>query len=143
MARSGVEGSQRLRSLLARLPDKARTAMRVQMEASATKIVEMMKSLAPEDTGALVRSIGWTWGDAPTGSTTLGRVAPGKGSGMRITIYAGSSGRGPDHAFYAAWQEFGTEKMAAQPYFYPSWRANRSHVRRAITRAASRAMKNG
>jgi HK97 gp10 family phage protein len=51
---------------------------------------------------------------------------------LTATIYAGN-----DEAYYARWVEFGTVKMAAQPFFYPSYRALRkkakSNIKRSVT----------
>lgn len=104
------------------------------MEKAANDTVAMMKGLAPSNTGTLRDSIAWTYGDAPRGSLVVATVNAtqkfarrGKSKDLTITIYAG----GPD-AYYARWIEFGTEKMAKQPYFYVSWRANRKSAKRKI-----------
>jgi HK97 gp10 family phage protein len=62
---------------------------------------------------------------------------------MAITIYAGTRDKslGSADAFYARFQEFGTVKMTANPFFYPAWRANRKRVKGAITRAVKRAVR--
>jgi len=145
-----IQGLDRLRKKLTALPDKARESIAKAMEQSAAEVVAMAKSLAPVDSGALRDSIGWTWGDAPKGSMTLGTVRQsGKGAGnMVITIFAGGS-----DAFWARWVEFGTAPhinggiyagsehpgTRAQPFFYPSWRANRKRVRGRVTRAVNKA----
>ncbi|WP_411838575.1 HK97-gp10 family putative phage morphogenesis protein [Paracoccus sp. ME4] len=36
-------------------------------------------------------------------------------------------------------QEFGTQSMPANPFFFPAWRANRSRVRSKLTRAVKNA----
>jgi HK97 gp10 family phage protein len=105
------------------------------MEQAANETVAMMKSLVPTDTGTLKESINWTWGAAPKGALTLGKVKS-RGNDLTITIYAG----GPD-AFHARWVEFGTSKMAKQPYFYVSWRANRKRAKRAIGREVRKTAK--
>lgn len=152
-----VLGIDRLRRKLKRLPELAREEISKAMEQSAAEIMAMAKSLVAVDQGDLRDSIGWTWGDAPKGSMTLGEVKGGRGAGnLRITIYAGN-----DEAFYSRWVEFGTSPhinggrfagsdnpgTAAQPFFYPSWRAGRKRakgrVTRAITKSAKRAAAGG
>ncbi|MGU3577095.1 HK97-gp10 family putative phage morphogenesis protein [Brucellaceae bacterium C25G] len=126
------------------MPQIAKDQIRQALEASADEIVEMAKRLAPvlkepdgrRKAGALRDSIDWTWGKAPKGAITLGKVAEASLAGdLTITIYAGNS-----EAFYARWVEFGTQNSKAQPYFYPAYRASkkraRSRVRRSITKAA-------
>ena len=140
------------------MPELARQEIAKAMEQSAQEVVDLAKSLVPVSTGALRDSIGWTWGDAPSGSMVLGAVrASGKGAGnMVITIFAGN-----DEAYWARWVEFGTSPRInggeyagsqhpgthAQPFFFPAYRAVRkrvkSRVTRAITKSAKRAASGG
>lgn len=126
----------RLERKLSSMSANAKREIRAALEASAAEIVALAKSLVPVgDTGELRDSIGWTWGRAPKGSMTLGRAAADSlGADLTITIYAGNS-----EAFYARWVEFGTEKAAAQPYFYPAYRALRRRVRSRTRRAVNKA----
>jgi hypothetical protein len=41
----------------------------------------------------------------------------------------------------AKFQEFGTSKMAANPFFFPVWRVRRRRTRTRITRAITKALK--
>lgn len=118
------------------MPQVAKDQIKKALEAAADEIVEMAKRLAPVDKGELRDSIGWTWGKAPKGSITLGKVAENSLAGdFTITVFAGNG-----VAYYARFVEFGTQKMPAQPYFYPAYRATKkrakSRVRRSITKAA-------
>lgn len=138
-----VKGMDRLRAQLNALPDAIKAEIRAAMEKSAEEIVAMARGLAPvlkepdqrRQQGALRDSIGWTWGEAPKGAMTLGKVQADTNSDrMVITIYAGNS-----EAFYARWVEFGTAKMQARPFFYPSYRANRRRLRGRANRALKKA----
>ena len=132
-----VQGLDTRKAKMRRFPVEVQDEIRRAMEKSADEIVGMMKRLAPVESGTLRASIGWTWGDAPTGSFTLGEVREGKRAGnLRITIYAGS-----EAAYYARWQEFGTRKMAANPFFFTSYRALRDRVRGRTRRAVNKAAK--
>lgn len=135
--RSTILGRAKLERKLRRLPEAVKARIREAMEAAAKDIVEMMQSLVPYDTGALYDSIGWTWGAAPAGSLIVAQVKGKLGSELTITIYAGSrdKSRGDADAYYARWVEFGTQKMAAQPYFFVSWRASRKKARSGIAKA--------
>jgi len=133
-----IIGLAKLQEKLNRMPQIAKDQIKQALEASADEIVEMAKRLVPVDKGALRDSIGWTWGKVPKGAITLGKVAEASLAGdLTITIYAGNS-----DAFHARWVEFGTQKMKAQPYFYPAYRATKkrakSRVRRSVTKAAKR-----
>lgn len=128
-----VKGLDRLQRKLVRLPQVARDEIRNALAQSAREIADLAESLVPQDTGKLAGSIGWTWGDAPKGSMTLAR---GQAGGLTVTVYAGD-----DDAFYARWVEFGTQKMAAQPFFFVSYRALRKRASSRIKRAQTRAAK--
>nr|WP_176024864.1 HK97-gp10 family putative phage morphogenesis protein [Brucella pseudintermedia] len=132
-----VIGLPKLRKKLEALVAVGRDEIRRAMETSADEIVALAKNLVPVDKGDLKDSIGWTWGKAPKGAMTLGKVqSDGVDSEFTITIYAGSS-----EAYYARWVEFGTQKMGAQPYFYPSYRALRRRSKSRVTRAVTKAIK--
>lgn len=144
-----VKGAAQLKSRFQKIPKRIETEARKVMEKSAREIVAQMKLVAPvlqepdrrRRPGALRDSIDWTWGDAPGGTVSIGTVAPSKDSKTKITIYAGSrdKSKGKDDAFYARWVEFGTVKMPAQPYFWPTYRANRDLARRRIRAAVKKA----
>ncbi len=132
-----VIGLPKLRKKLEALVAVGRDEIRRAMETSADEIVALAKNLVPVDKGDLKDSIGWTWGKAPKGAMTLGKVQTNEvDSGFTITIFAGNS-----EAYYARWVEFGTQKMAAQPYFYPSYRALRRRSKSRVTRAVTKAIK--
>lgn len=134
-----IIGLAKLQKKLNAMPRIAKDEIKRALEQSANEIVELAKTLVPEDTGDLKDSIGWTYGKVPRGAMTLGKVFASKlATDLTITIYAGNS-----EAYYARFVEFGTQKMSARPYFYPSYRANKkkaqSRIRRSITRAAKKA----
>lgn len=125
-----IKGRARLERKLAALPKVAKEHIREELGKAADEIVGMMERLAPADTGALRASIGWTWGRAPAGSVIVGQVKSALGSQLTLTIYAGSKA-----AYYARFIEFGTVKMPAQAFFYPSWRASKKSARRKVRKA--------
>jgi len=150
-----VEGLDRLkRKLTKTIPKSVVDATIKAMEQGADEVVGMMRRLAPKDSGALAQSINWTWGDAPEGAMVLGRSSPRK-DGLQITIYAGDlstmvegkskmMGLGKPNLFQLArLQEFGTQHMKANPYFFPSWRTLRKRVRGKVTRQMRKAIRDG
>jgi HK97 gp10 family phage protein len=141
-----VEGLDRLNRKLALLPQKALDKIAEAMEQNATELVAEMQRRAPKKSGRLAASIGWTWGDAPKGTMTLGAVKTGRRAGagravMRITIYAG--GRGKNDPFWAWFQEFGTSLMRANPFFFPTYRQHKSRMKSRATKAFREAVRNG
>jgi len=108
-----------------------------QLEKEADKIVKLMRAFAPRGSSLqLVESIGWTWGDVPKGAITVGQVRGSKYNRIAIKIYAGGG-----DAFYARFQEFGTVNMAANPFFYPVFRAEKRRAKAGIRRALKRGIK--
>lgn len=121
------------------IPLNVRLEVTRQLEKEADKIVKLMRAFAPKgSTRQLVESIGWTWGDVPKGAITVGRVARNEYDQIAISIYAGGGA-----AFYARFQEFGTAKMPANPFFFPVWngekRRAKANIRNAVRRAIKRA----
>ncbi|MDH0367977.1 HK97-gp10 family putative phage morphogenesis protein [Brucella anthropi] len=132
-----VIGLPKLRKKLEAFVSVGKEEIKKAMETSADEIVAMAKRLVPVDKGDLKDSIGWTWGKAPKGSMSLGKVqTDAVESGFTITIYAGNS-----EAYYSRWVEFGTQKMRDQPYFYPAYRAMRKSAKSRVTRAITKTAK--
>lgn len=153
-----VEGVQALTDKLTKqFPAAVQAAVKEAMERAATDVVAQMKARAPIYTGpetvrtdkrhkgqpirpgALRDSIDWTWGNAPKGTVSLGSVRQstftGEGS-LKITIFAGNK-----EAFYVRWAEFGTRKWLGNPFFFTTWRNNRSKVKGQMTRAVRKAIR--
>lgn len=84
------------------------------------QLVEKIRINTPRDTGTLANSVHAT------------KTAP-----MRYRIFAGGKETTKDGYNYALAVEFGTHKMAAQPFFFPSYRAGKARARQQI-RAAVR-----
>lgn len=135
------------RKLTKTIPDKVYAQVRAALEQSANEIVAEMKRFSPVDTGDLQMSISWTWGNAPKGAMVLGRVATKRRSsfkqgasndGLRITIYSGGG-----DTYYAWMVEFGSIHGAAQPFFYPIFRAKKRAAKSRVTRAISKGVKEG
>lgn len=96
-----------------------------------------MRYLAPKDQRELVNSIRVE--DAATRQTSggeVGFIGVMVKAGDDTTIVTNDRGQRFQNAKL---QENGTKNMPANPYFNPAWRANRTRVRGAITRAVRRA----
>ncbi|BCH32636.1 hypothetical protein MesoLjLc_45660 [Mesorhizobium sp. L-8-10] len=129
-----VKGLAQLqRKLTVTIPAKVEAATRAAMEKGADELVAMMKRLVPVDQGDLRDSIAWTWGEAPKGAVVLAE-SKAESRGLKITVYATD--------FKARWIEFGTVKMAAQPFFFPSYRAMRKRIKSRITRTMKKAIRS-
>ena len=154
-----VKGLAELNRRWGKIPREVREETMKAMERQAKKIVRDMKRLAPKNSGALAASIGWTWGDAPRGAMTIGTVGGGKSKraygSLRITIFAGGTAAtkrnqlrggkrtGSFDTDNAVFQEFGTSRMQANPFFFPAWRARRKLAKSGIRRGMNRGIKRG
>jgi HK97 gp10 family phage protein len=139
-----IIGEEALLRKLTLIPVTLRGRVKDAMADQADDIVAMMRRLCPVEPGKpdLKDTIGWRWGGkAPKGAVALGTLHAEQAEDLVITIYAGDN-----QTFYAAFVEFGTVKMAARPFFFVSWRANRKAARakvRAVLRQVAREAANG
>lgn len=139
-----IRNVEKLIDKLNRIPGATRAKIRPALQNGANQITSLQKRLVPVRSGELRKSIGWSWRGMPSlmgvASEAAGVWAQSnvhqQGS-LIITIYAGNR-----KAFYARWVEFGTSKMAAQPYFFPGYRAVRKSVKNEIRAAARAAIKD-
>lgn len=162
-----TEGLSRLQRKLGALPKELRSAVRQALAESADDMVGMMKNLAPVSPsgqrgwppGMLRESIVATFGDGSAPKYAAFRRRNGRrGNAVKsndpdlsVTITAGN-----ETVRYAHLVEFGTKphvnkgKFAgtmhpgtqAQPFFYPSYRAQVRPAKRRITRAIGRAARS-
>lgn len=130
-----IDGYERLVRRWSQIPQLVQDNVRIAMEKLADEMVKEMKAAAPKDTGDLEASINWTWGEAPAGAMTLGTFRGSDYATMRLTVYAGGG-----DAFYARFQEFGTVKMPAHPYFFPVWRKKKRGFKRRMANAVKAAL---
>lgn len=141
-----VKGVEQFRRRLRSIPVNVRDEVILTLQRVAERIVNDMRVLNPLSDADI--DINWTWGEAPAGSVTVGRVAQREHDRIGITIYA----RGRKIAEMARWFEFGTHArfhksgkktglITAQPFFWPAYRANETGARRAISAAVRRGFK--
>jgi len=166
---SNVKGLQSLQAKLKNLPSQTRAAIRQALAESADEMVGMMKRLAPvgppsgqqkakdAKAGALRESIAQTWGSGGAPKYAAFQKRSGKKASpvsgdpdLSVRISAGNG-----KVRYAHLVEFGAAPhinggkfsgsqhpgTAAQPFFYPSYRALRRRVKSRISRATNRAAK--
>ncbi len=147
-----VEGLRALRrKFKVTIPRAVERHLKQAMEVFADKVVASAESFVPEKEGDLKNSIGWVWGtNIPSGAISLGGVSPGGNDRLVITIFAGDESTmvsvRPDSDFKlqnALMQEFGTENMPANPFFFVSYRLNKRGGLSGMTRAMKRGIKEG
>lgn len=157
MATKAQNTLAKLKKQLQAMPKEARRTIRKALEKGAYDIAESARAFAPVDDGDLRRSIDFTFGQYTPDNANVRGVGSTAGfhdKDLSVTVHAGD-----EKAYYASFVEFGTKAhpaggkfkgatvpaIAAQPYFYPAYRANKKKVvagvNRAITKAAKEAVK--
>lgn len=127
----------RLQKRLAAIPKAVRDATQPALRTSGQELVDAMKALAEPSrkTGELINSITYT----TAGNTTPPYSEPG-GSRVvpenTVAVTAGNS-----KVRYPHFVEYGTSKMAAEPFFWPAYRLLKKKLSTRIKRAASKAVR--
>jgi len=113
-----------------------REAIRPALMQSGNELADLMRQLAPEDTGALKASIAVTG----PGQSTPPYSQPG-GSRVagetEVLITAGDADTRYPHLV-----EHGTSEAEAQPYFWPAYRLLRQRLLGRIKRAVAKAVRD-
>lgn len=110
---------------LTRVTPAVKRRVNASNEKSAEALVAMMVRLVPRDEGDLERSIKYYEVTGTVGGGITWRVAAGD-----------------ETAFYARLIEFGTPTMAAQPFFFPTYRSLRRLIRGRQRRAFAQGVKD-
>nr|WP_010400149.1 HK97-gp10 family putative phage morphogenesis protein [Paracoccus sp. TRP] len=136
-----VNGIPEVQAMFRRKAAKVAAAAKAQARVGGEQVASAMRYLAPREQGELIRSIRVE--DAASISTSKGErgfIGVVVKAGDETTIVTNESGGRFQNAKL---QEHGTKNMPANPYFNPAWRANRSRVRSAISRAVRKAWASG
>jgi HK97 gp10 family phage protein len=129
-------GISRLQRRFAAIPRKVREAVDPALIKSADEMADLMRTLAPEKTGDLKRSIEVTG----PGQSTPPYSQPGGETSVPLNAAAVTAGN--TDVRYAHLAEYGTTNAAARPFFWPSVRLLRKRATGRIKRAISKAVKD-
>lgn len=121
------------------IPKFVRAAVLAQNEANARDLVRAQKRAAPKDDLTLEASIEAT--DESKEHRVVQRIRAG-GATTTKPVRKSEKGGAPNYD-YALGQEFGTEDMPANPFFFPPYRARRKGYRASLRKAARDAVKKG
>lgn len=125
----------RLKARIKAMPARAKAAAIKQLKVEAERLVAHMKFVVPVDEHDLQRSIRhYPFVDS------RGFVSERVIAGGAITRRVSANGKTYD---YARAMEFGTRDLAAQPFFFPTYRRHRTRIRSAVSRAIRKAVKEG
>lgn len=132
-----VEGIPQFHAMMRRRMAAAIAAGKMASEQGGETLVQQAKFLVPVDQGELARSIRSESTDSvSTTDGTRAFVGVLVKAGDETTVVQNSTGGRFQNARI---QEFGTKSRAANPYFFPAWRANKRRIRASITRAIRKA----
>jgi HK97 gp10 family phage protein len=166
---SKIEGLDRLARKLRRIPDEVRRELKEAIRQGAEDMTRLAKRLAPVDDGDLQMSITYRWGNEEKikyASLQFGAAGRGKGDAELTAIVSA----GNTKVRYAHLVEFGAKPhtikpkssqgslaingnwlapgqsvqhpgQAAQPFFFPAYRATRKSAKARISRAVTKAAK--
>lgn len=127
----------RLQKRLAAIPKRVVEATQPSLQRSANELVDAMKALAPEDTGALKDSIVAT----PGGQSTPPYSQPGGEAVVPANAVAVTAGN--TDVRYAHLVEYGTAETSAQEFFWPSFRLLKRRLERRTKRDIGKAVRDG
>lgn len=127
-----IEGQAKLRRKLQAIPRVARREIEAAIQKSAAEMVVQMQNFVPVDEGILKSTIGFTFDRSLLRATI---VAGGEATTRPVREGASAT---YDYAFA---QEFGTQEMEANPFFYPAYRLGKRRAKGRITRAINKAAK--
>ena len=132
-----VEGIPQFQAMLRRKALQAVQAGKQAAEKGGEELAQVQRMLAPVDQGKLIRSIRVEPAEQIKTSQGL-RDFNGVAvmAGDETTVVQNSTGGRFQNARI---QEFGTKSRAANPFFFPAWRANKRRIRASITRAIRKA----
>ena len=127
---------ERLRRRLERIPDAIRKRAKADLMQGGREINMLQRSLAPKDDGVLVSTIRTEQMPDPE----IGVVIRAGGPATTKPVRNSEKGNAPEYD-YALGQEFGTENMDANPFFYPALNVKIKQVKRNVRRGVKRALK--
>lgn len=123
-----------INALFKAIPAQVKRAIEPAIDQGANEMIVRMKHLAPKEDGDLQNSIRKEAGDRPLSvKVTAGGPLTTK------PVRHSEKGNAPEYD-YALGQEFGTEDMPAQPFFWPSVNSTKKRVKRRIDRAIRKAI---
>lgn len=120
-----VKGAKALQRRLDKILMDVRAAAATEALLAALGLAEAMKQVVPVDTGKTKSTI---------------RVERGK-RGDRFYVKAGGSATTEGGFDTATASEWGTQKEAAKPWFYPTWRRNKKQIRAGIEHEIKKAVR--
>ncbi|PWJ84869.1 HK97 gp10 family phage protein [Pseudaminobacter salicylatoxidans] len=128
-------GLRDLQRRLGKIPAAIKRVAEATLDQGAEEIVQIQKRLAPHEDGTLQDSIRWKR------DGELRRLITAGGPTTTKKVRNSEKGNAPEYD-YALAVEFGTQKMAPQPFFWPGYRVAKKRAVNRVKRATAKAIKD-
>lgn len=132
-----INGFQKLMRKIIKVPEEIKPRIQSDLMLAGREINMLQRSLAPQEDGVLRGTIRTE--ALPEGE--LGVEIRAGGEATTIPVRRSKKGNAPKYD-YALAQEYGTEKMQANPFFWPAYRARKKRAMRRVRAGIRRSLKN-
>ena len=126
---------ERLERKLRRIPDKVAKRVKADLILAGREINVMQRALAPREDDVLIGTIK----TEPMRDPYIGALVKAGGPNTTVEVREGSS----TSYDYAMAQEYGTQKMSANPFFWPAIRAKAKQTKREMRKAIRMGIREG
>lgn len=132
-----ILGIEKMMRRLERIPDEVRRRAKAELMLGGREVNMLQRSLAPKDDLTLASTIR----SEPLPDPQIGVVILAGGEATTKPVRETKKGNSPEYD-YALAQEFGTEKMPANPFFRPAIHVKKKQVRNRVRAAARKALRS-
>ncbi len=131
-----IIGLEKMRRRLERIPAEVRKGAKAELMLQARETNMLQRSLVPKDDLTLAGTIR----SSPLPDPEIGVVIQAGGPATTKPVRETEKGNSPEYD-YALAQEFGTEEMPPNPFFYPAIYVTKKKAKRRVRAAVRRALK--
>lgn len=135
---ASMTGTQKLFNAINKIPPSVQDAVSGALEVNGKELVSEIRKNVPVDEADLRNSVKYKMGGFRLQGLDKGFASKMHNQKLTLGVKAGDRKNAP----YARFVEFGTVKMAARPYFWPTYRALRKRLKARVSRAVGKAVKN-
>lgn len=131
-----IIGLERLKRKLAKIPEAVKRRAQADLMLAGREINMLQRSLAPRDDGTLQGTIR----TEPLNDGTIGVVIKAGGPATTKPVRNSEKGNAPVYD-YALAQEYGTQDMAPNPFFWPGHKARKGTAKARARKSVKEAIR--
>lgn len=131
-----IKGLDKLARKLAKVPVEVKARAQSDLMLAGREINMLQRALAPQEDGVLRGSIR----TEPLSDGEVGVVIRAGGAATTVKVRHSEKGNATDYD-YALGQEYGTQKMQANPFFWPGFRTRKKRALRRVRAGWRRVLK--